>query len=160
VVCNVVSASSQAEEYKEAYVLSVLFNIPKQVVTLGGLTLIIGQLFLIIGCGGRAAPADSINSAVSAFATLKEQNRMPGLSPSDHGEVSAFVVDESLMRSKGIGDWPKEADGCAKPILVKVSIGGRQIHYFFCTTENPPKLLASQELINGQWRDIKPRANQ
>jgi hypothetical protein len=118
-------------------------------------------MLLVAAASGFAAPeagSDEVDQALQRvgeqFATLKEQDKLPGLgSKETGGEVSLFKIDPAGWKGFDLAPFKAAIAGCSNVYLADVEIGDKHLRYFFCDN-GKARLTAAYRLKGETWTRI------
>lgn len=118
----------------------------------------------VVSCSaGMAGSVDDgpdvayLRRVVEVAVELKTTGRLPGLSPDEHGKLTAYRIRDDMRVSPFVESLMLPAlEGCAFPYLVEVRLNERHLKYFFCADADRIELKRAYVLsgVGGKWLPI------
>jgi hypothetical protein len=118
---------------------------------------LLAVLLLLMGCHSETAEDASTQQVLAAFSVLNGKGQLPGLKAGDHGDISAFRINEKSRRDSWFLKFRDLPTTCRNLFLVEVSIHNSRLSYFFCNDGETPSLVASFEMKGGEWIRISTK---
>jgi hypothetical protein len=120
-----------------------------------GLGFIFVALIVCDGCHTGSAEAAKEtrrqDAVISEFARLKDESKLHGLEPNEHGKLTVFNMVDNRHTNSYLYDFKDFTPQCGHLYLAEINVDAKRLAYFFCYDGEIPTLTASFEITDHKW---------